>query len=268
MDDKKDKKQYPQVSNLNNDVGQNSESTSNEGVFRHLGISDKNFVFQYKKTEKILAALYLVTNFLSTQEPLRWEIRELSLSLLSNIMSLKDALPSQKDELCKVIKTSVLEIIALLEIAHFAGFISNMNFEILKKEFVLLLDSVSSTKQSLESFILPNNFFNDNTISQVVDNSTNLNVKDRNISTAAPTVFKGQKPVSPAVYGSVEVKKNNRQHIIIDLLKKKKEIMVKDVALLIKDCSEKTLQRELLSMVEKGVLKKEGERRWSKYSLA
>jgi hypothetical protein len=33
-------------------------------------------------------------------------------------------------------------------------------------------------------------------------------------------------------------------------------------------CGEKTLQRELVSMVKDGVLKKLGEKRWSRYMLA
>jgi len=33
-------------------------------------------------------------------------------------------------------------------------------------------------------------------------------------------------------------------------------------------CGEKTLQRELVSMVGDGVLKKSGEKRWSRYFLA
>lgn len=262
MEDKKDKNE------------ENPKSVSNTGLFKYLGTSDESFVFQYKKTEKILAALYLVTNFLSEEEPLRWQLRELGLSLLSNIMSLKDALPSQKDALCNAIKTSVFEMISLLEIAHFAGFISVMNFEILKKEFVFLLDSVSHTKQSLESFVLPNNFFTDDTSAQpIVPTSPQIsapkNIKDKKISPQNQGNFKGHGLTkSDASYGKVEIKKTTRQEVIIDLLKKKKEIMVKDVSSVISDCSEKTLQRELLSMVAKGVLKKEGERRWSKYSLA
>ncbi|MEK6878241.1 MAG: hypothetical protein AABY22_01465 [Nanoarchaeota archaeon] len=51
------------------------------------------------------------------------------------------------------------------------------------------------------------------------------------------------------------------------LIKRKKEIMIKDVVGLINDCSEKTIQRELLTLVDEGILKKEGERRWTRYSL-
>jgi hypothetical protein len=44
--------------------------------------------------------------------------------------------------------------------------------------------------------------------------------------------------------------------------------MIKDVSPLIEGCSEKTIQRELMSMVHNGTLKKIGEKRWSRYSLA
>ncbi len=64
------------------------------------------------------------------------------------------------------------------------------------------------------------------------------------------------------------VKQKSRRLEILSILQKKDAITIKDVAEVITDCSEKTLQRELLSMVESGVLKKQGERRWSTYSLA
>lgn len=90
--------------------------------------------------------------------------------------------------------------------------------------------------------------------------------------------FKGQdlqeagenkKPVQKNLkeFGAVAVKKNSRQSIIINLLKRKKEIMIKDVSPLVEGCSEKTIQRELLAMVKAGILKKSGEKRWSRYSL-
>ena len=62
-------------------------------------------------------------------------------------------------------------------------------------------------------------------------------------------------------------KRSNRQNIILSLLKKKKELTIKDISQIIKDCSEKTIQRELISFINAGVLKKTGQRRWSKYAL-
>jgi predicted transcriptional regulator len=275
MEEEKDKTNQSNSS----EGGDNSKKTNDLGLSKHFNSSEKSFVFQYKKTEKILAALYLVTNFLSDEEPLRWQLRELGLSILSNVMSLKDALPSQKDSLCGAIKTSVFEMISLLEIAHFAGFISSMNFEILKREFVFLLDSVSTTKQSLESFVLPTDFFTESvsveqkslTIPDPVFDQKNIKDKkyiNQNLTqnNQKARVRDLQNPVKQ--YGKVEVKKSSRQEVILNILKKKKEIMVKDISAVIVDCSEKTLQRELLDMVTQGILKKEGERRWSKYSIA
>ncbi len=60
---------------------------------------------------------------------------------------------------------------------------------------------------------------------------------------------------------------SDRQQIILKELRNKGQLTVKDLAEKIKGCSEKTIQRELLSLVGSGVLKKEGERRWSRYSI-
>ena len=56
--------------------------------------------------------------------------------------------------------------------------------------------------------------------------------------------------------GHIVRDKNKRYETIINLLKKTKEISVKDVSSIVSDCSEKTIQRELLSLVDKGVLKR------------
>ncbi len=46
------------------------------------------------------------------------------------------------------------------------------------------------------------------------------------------------------------------------------EATIKDIAEVITDVSEKTIQRELNSLIEKGQVIRQGERRWSKYSIA
>ena len=65
----------------------------------------------------------------------------------------------------------------------------------------------------------------------------------------------------------VQIKKTGRQEMIITILKGQSNLTIKDFSKVIKDCSEKTIQRELIELLEKGVIKKEGERRWSRYSL-
>ncbi|OGZ08506.1 MAG: hypothetical protein A2942_03700 [Candidatus Lloydbacteria bacterium RIFCSPLOWO2_01_FULL_50_20] len=61
--------------------------------------------------------------------------------------------------------------------------------------------------------------------------------------------------------------RDDRRKIILALIKQKPSLTVKDIAKSIPSVSEKTIQRELLSMVSEGTLQKRGERRWSTYSL-
>lgn len=60
----------------------------------------------------------------------------------------------------------------------------------------------------------------------------------------------------------------DRSERIKTVLSAKPEATIKDIAEVITDVSEKTIQRELNSLIEKGQVIRQGERRWSKYSLA
>lgn len=59
----------------------------------------------------------------------------------------------------------------------------------------------------------------------------------------------------------------SRRDTIKDILAEKGQVTIKDIADKMPEYSEKTIQRELISMIGEGVVAKEGERRWSRYSL-
>lgn len=60
---------------------------------------------------------------------------------------------------------------------------------------------------------------------------------------------------------------STRRDQIITIIMDKKTVSIKDLSIEIKDCSEKTIQRELNTMIQNGVIRREGQRRWSTYSL-
>lgn len=250
---------------------------------------DKNFVFAHQKLEKLVSAVYLVTNFLSDSEPMKWSLRDLGTKLLRLNIDLKSGAGKSRESIELSIRDTVLEMVSLLEVGSFAGLVSEMNLSILKKEFHGLLTHIHTMldEQSIEDMALfESPFF---TVPESVQTPKIQHVHSEPVSHFSSV--KEVKPVREEIqkdivavkdihvdshdktkrlkeFGPVAVKKNKRQSAIINLLKKKKEIMVKDVAELIHDCSEKTLQRELLSLVSQGILLKEGERRWTRYSLA
>lgn len=53
---------------------------------------------------------------------------------------------------------------------------------------------------------------------------------------------------------------------ILGFVRKHKKVSVKDIVKVIRGVSEKTIQRELQELIREGLVRKEGERRWSQYS--
>lgn len=63
-------------------------------------------------------------------------------------------------------------------------------------------------------------------------------------------------------------KLTDRAERIKTVLEAKPHATIKDISEIITDVSEKTIQRELNSLIEKGQVLREGERRWSRYSVS
>jgi predicted HTH transcriptional regulator len=84
-----------------------------------------------------------------------------------------------------------------------------------------------------------------------------------------PTFSVPKKPSVEHITGQEahDANRSNRQNMILGLLRKKGDLTIKDISIVIKDCSEKTIQRELIAFISSGLVKRAGERRWSRYSL-
>lgn len=237
---------------------------------------DQSFVFIYKKTEKLATALYMVTNLFGDSEPMKWTLRTKVSNLLSFIIGFKDILESREYEFSNDVKTKVLEVVSLLEVASRSGLVSPMNFSILKAEFMNLLSSLGALRKEQQEgtqFSFSKTFF-EVPEEGLQKNEQHIATSSSNAHASFDTQYKGQQHALKNNMSFKEepgensgFKKTNRQSIIVNLLKKKKDLTIKDIAQVIRDCSEKTIQRELISLIDAGVLKKIGERRWSRYSL-
>ncbi len=260
-------------------------------LFSH---KDKNFFFIYQKIKKLSAALYLITNFFEETEPLKNSLRVLATSFLSVSARMYRAESRTLSGMHTNLESLILETLSLLEVASLNGLISPMNLSILKREFSDLTARLHALIEGAkeEALVLEPQFFITKeaeiptSIMQRGESVATKNVLKESIGTGvksfalykqnreehgssvtAQPMHEEEKKEKLKDFGSVAVKKNRRQSLIIGLLKRKREIMIKDVVGLITDCSEKTIQRELSMLVDSGLLKKEGERRWTRYSL-
>jgi hypothetical protein len=254
-------------------------STVNEKITEPISFfnSDTDFVFAYKKTEKLATATYMVTGLFSDREPMKWSLRKKTGDLVSFMLGYKDIYFTERENFKQQTKTKILELVSFLEISRGAGLVSDMNFAILKQEFLNLLNVVEATslvrRESHPSHItktffdVPKHVFVQPQPVQPIGHLSEevTQVKDT-------YEYKKHPHRSGSLVGFTSVKngavKPSRQDAILALLKKSGNVTIKDISNVIKNCSEKTIQRELIAFISAGLVKKVGERRWSRYSLA
>lgn len=284
--------------NKNREVGKQGNDTALNLKTVSIFHNDSQIIFIFKKTERLASAIYLLTSFMSDNEPIKSKMRESMTRLMSYSINLSSQGHLRRIEAMNNYTVASFEILSMLEVANISGIISAMNYGILKSEIEKNIEFVELKERSLSShLLLSKNFFEiRDDYSTVDDQQSRAGVsatgrKDYKIQTEQTPINKRHEDIDSGVMlhkGQILIKDNNavanrvavsnkghiasdknvRYETIINLLKKTREITVKDVSSIISDCSEKTIQRELLNLVDKGVLKKEGERRWSKYSLA
>ncbi|MDZ4786626.1 MAG: DeoR family transcriptional regulator, partial [bacterium] len=232
-------------------------------------------IYIFKKTEKITAGLYLVSGLLKDEEPIKWEMRDRGIDLLSSSFSASNSLPGDKNAVIQSLFTAALETLSLLNVAKISNLISEMNHRLLVREIdnvvAMLRDRLAESAESA-GYVLSEAFFKTPDLF-----SSGFRLGNKNLSQNLSQQSKGHKNhlgdfdqaksgITKGHEGGSE-KKTQRQEIIISTLKNQSNLTIKDFSKIIKDCSEKTIQRELIELVNQGLVKKDGERRWSRYSL-
>ncbi len=229
-------------------------NTSLLNKFKDLLLNDHH-TFLIRKAEKLTSAIYVITGFLPSDEPVRNRLRVCSLDLIEKASD--PALLSQEGLSAFVARTS--EIGAILQTARSAGLISPMNAELLSEEYAHLAEFVKNNSQEIRES------------KEGRKDDEVLNVEELTESYKGQTTTKlltNKKAYKSAGKANSDKGHSDRKRLLMDLLNKKDKISIKDAVSVIKSCSEKTLQRELLSLVEEGIAVKEGQRRWSTYRRA
>lgn len=248
------------------------------------------------KTKNIVSATILVMSVRDDSNninQIRERAIETSLNLLDFVQSIRTLTPVYKNQFISNSQNQIDSLLDYLHIGYSVGAISRMNADILAKELHNLGQMIAEAtnagaSQNDQAHIeIPNSFFDEMSDSEsvkVLDKPENKNIqlKDNNY---VKDIYKGQTNIKPKElakpttsktkkYVSNTEKRQNRKDIILNYITEKRlkgdneGVMVKDILTKIKDVSEKTLQRELSVLVAKGVLRKVGEKRWSRYVLA
>lgn len=270
-----------------------------------------------KKSERLVTALYIVTDLVDGSEPIKNGLRKNSVTLLSAMNALMQYdVKDRTTEFATALK-SVMEIISLLHVAGATGLISDMNGNLLidgfrmlqavleKKQPILTKEMISVDREDTlydktEAYSgIVSTSYDALTISEltrginkdaqqtkrtetmVTENKRQmLDSKRQELSLHKGQEVSNNKPASvhsvliqhaysqsPSLASSFKNRKQTRREQIVALFVKGVDVSIKDITARIKGCSEKTIQRELNSLVLDNIIERIGEKRWSRYVL-
>jgi hypothetical protein len=221
---------------------------------------------------KITEALYRTTDLFSDAEPLKWSLRQGALDILTSISLLDSTGYEKAREVSKLeilIKNSFLK----LELAESGTFISKMNFEVLRREYGALLDKIVTVRDSYQKLL--------DSISNTSETDESRRLSDRKHTVVGATVGKSisdmeagksDKHLEPTLsISGVIAGHSHRQKFLLTALKDRGQSSIGDLAQAMTSAgfgvSEKTVQRELNSLVTSGDVRQDGEKRWRKYFI-
>lgn len=223
-------------------------------------INQKMSYFKYadyvsSKIEKLTNVTYIVTNFLKDKEPVKWQLREVSLGMLTDIKKTtnREFSPSGLNPVLNYLQSRIQDLEVLLGVAVTESPATATNFSILREEYRALRQFIDERLLAVSGEFLPE--------PKKEEAGDNRPVSQKTLSS------KGHNQPRLREIGA-ENRGAGRAELIIGFIRQHGWSAIKDVAEAVPDCSLKTIQRELVDLVAQKVLQKKGERRWSRYQLA
>lgn len=207
-----------------------------------------------EKGQKILAAVYLITDHLSDNEPIKTSLRLIATNLVcAPILEIKEF---------------VRKIEILLGGAVFAGLISEKNSSIIVYEVKHFYQDqlAQDATQDFHDFFAQEIAFGQ---------SNSIAIKD-NKKTYSHGLMTGLQKPNHVLSNISKIDKSNinkggvtlqvgRKDKILSFINDRKSAVIKDIVSLFPEVSEKTIQRELNALIESGRITKRGSKRWSIY---
>ncbi len=230
--------------------GPNSDFVLDKVIFSNVFDKDIRRIYIYRKAERLAKAIQLITPAFSTAPSLRNRLDGIAVGLIDAAilppLSARDALSRE-----------LLALSSLLSVARTGGLLSDMNADLIIREAHILLQEIASYQE-------PRLFLEEApTLAELSKRAPDLHEprapQPRPERTEKPVVYKGHLSDNDSL--------TNRQGAILTILKANGPSYIKDISTMIRDVSEKTIQRELQSMVAAGSIERSGERRWTQYRL-
>lgn len=248
-----------------------TEEYKNKNLY-YLSHGNVHRVYVFNKSERIATAIFLLAHNVKNDLLFRNTLTAQALLLLEEALKLVCGTSEHQFEM------RMTNLVATLSIGK-GTFLSVSNVVLLLDECYALLTFLKEKEWYLsQNSLLDSQFFTttdvgilEKTVSpwreEMVSSLTEGHPQIKGHAVSFNAVQKRKTAITPKT-DVFESKHGDRQKKILNAIGKKGVVTIKDLLSAVPECSLKTIQRELATLVHEGVLTKEGERRWSTYRLS
>lgn len=210
-------------------------------------IQDEGYYkYIFKKTERIVSVVFYILNSVPEDSKTLMHIEDIQHAARSVhdavLLSLESRVHASED-IVRGLAHALISLESKLTVAQVSGIIAPEVHSVFTNEIDAVLRGI-------------NKYIGEDSELLTFNNSTEQTVTQTNRVSHGPVKTRIQSSSQP-----------DRRERIKTILEAKGEASIKDISDIVSDVSEKTIQRELNAMITDNVVKRHGERRWSKYSL-
>ena len=252
-----------------------SDFVLDKAIFSGVFEKDIRRVYLYKKAERLAKAIHLIAPAFSGSPALKDRIERTALGLVD-----ASVLPPMVSR--DALSRELLALSSILSIARTGGMLSTMNVDLIVREAHLLLSEVVGYEEprlvldeipslaSLAKASAVNESRERNGLRSVARITYDPSLDTQDVA-ADKGQSKGHLKDTSKVglpVGEKGAGNGNRREGILAVLRSKGPSYIKDISMIVRDVSEKTIQRELSTLVAEGLVNRKGDRRWTTYEVA
>lgn len=268
-----------------------SRSVSTEREYPHTA-----YMSLIRHMDKVTQALYIITDLFDNTVPLKSVIRNNALSIGQTLFGLPLLSGATARSQCDYIQHNLEQLLSSFTLLYQYHDVSDMNYEIVIGELKKLHDALGQLHDrqlkagSNHVKHIHGDFFGElaavptvqkRAFPHVQKPGRAMRIQDR-YSVGEATFAK---PIAPQVKDTISTKqavrkpaktvptkapvsaKEKRHQNILNILRQKRNASINDICSLFKDCSSKTIQRDLVELIDRNKVVKRGDRRWSTYNI-
>lgn len=222
----------------------------------------------YERVQKITEALYRVTDLFSEKEPLKWLLRREGLEIFNSLLKIKSSAPNERIRTLDLISHQIKHTVQILDLASSGSFISEANFQVLKREYEALVDFMTARNLELLTETTAVLSIGQAPIGHIFNPVRKINNNVHKESASILNSKKAEMPLNKEKPSEKSNDLNERRDKIISIIKNRDWVSIGELAQEFGgQISEKTIQRDLAGMTSDGLLLKEGDKRWRKYKF-